>query len=163
MITIDEGLYGRLCKEASESPRLRAHHLIHATREDPVQRLAVVMHRGTYIRPHRHALPQSWELFCIHRGSAVALTFDDEGRVLERIELHAGRGPYIVEIPAQHWHTLTALENNSLLSEYKQGPFQPVAESDWASWAPREGDRSAKSYAEWFSGAGSGEIASRLE
>ena len=158
MITIDEALYGKLCKEAAESPRQRAHHLIHVSRDDPVQRLAVVMHRGTYIRPHRHALPQRWELFCIHRGSAVALTFDDAGRVMERVEMHAGRGPYLVEIPAQQWHTLTALENNSLLSEYKQGPFQPVMESDWAGWAPCEGDDSAKSIAEWFIDAGPGDM-----
>mgnify|MGYP000169797144 FL=1 len=158
MRTVDERLYRELSRKASESPRRRAHHLLHASREDAVQRLAVVMHRATYIRPHRHALPQSWEQFCIHRGRAVALTFDDDGRVLERTELDAQRGPFIVEIEAGRWHTLTALEDDSLLSEYKQGPFRPIADGDWAAWTPAEGEAGAQALAEWFLDARPGDV-----
>jgi cupin fold WbuC family metalloprotein len=157
MKSVDETLYRKLCQAASESPRRRAHHLMHVSHADPVQRLAVVMHRGTYIRPHRHALPQTWEQFCIHRGSAVVLTFGDDGKVMERIELHAGTGPFIVEINTGQWHTLTALEDNSLLSEYKQGPFMPISEEGFSPWAPGETKPGSLEMAEWFLTAKPGE------
>ena len=88
MRTVDERLYRELSRKASESPRRRAHHLLHASREDAVQRLAVVMHRATYIRPHRHALPQS------DYPLAIRAYFGDEGLArladLLRAYLHLG-------------------------------------------------------------------------
>lgn len=39
---------------AATSPRLRAHRNFHPELSDPVQRLAIAMEPGTYIRPHRH-------------------------------------------------------------------------------------------------------------
>ncbi|HIC0138358.1 TPA: WbuC family cupin fold metalloprotein, partial [Enterobacter hormaechei] len=40
--------------QAANSPRLRAHHNFHPELSDPVQRLAIAMEPGTYVRPHRH-------------------------------------------------------------------------------------------------------------
>lgn len=163
MQLVDEPLYRRLCDEAAASPRKRAHHLLHGSHDEPVQRMAVAMHRGTYIRPHRHRPPQLWEQFCIHRGSAVALQFDDAGEVTGRVEIDAGEGPYLIEIDAGCWHTLTALEDNSLLSEYKQGPFQPVEDADWVDWGPAEGKPGAEAVASWFLTAQKGDVFSTFD
>jgi hypothetical protein len=42
-----------LSKEARLSPRQRMNHNFHAELSDPIQRLAIAMEPGTYIRPHR--------------------------------------------------------------------------------------------------------------
>ena len=84
---IDIKLLNDLMAKAGMSPRKRAHHNLHPVLEDPVQRLCVAIEPGTYIRPHRHADPLTWEVFLMLRGSAVYLSFDDSGRVSERIVL----------------------------------------------------------------------------
>lgn len=49
-----------MSEQAASVARLRAHRTLHEELSDPVQRLAIAMEPGTYIRPHRH--PQTWEL-----------------------------------------------------------------------------------------------------
>ena len=44
------------------------------------------MEPATYVRPHRHPEAGKWELFTVLRGSLVALTFDDEGRVTSTVD-----------------------------------------------------------------------------
>jgi hypothetical protein len=85
MKRIDTSLLDDLTATAAASARKRAHHNIHPTLEDPVQRLCVAIEPGTYIRPHRHADPATWEVFLMLRGSAVFLAFDNSGTVIERI------------------------------------------------------------------------------
>jgi len=70
---------------AARSPRLRAHRNFHPELTDPVQRLAIAMEPGTYIRPHRH--PHTFELLLALSGRFVVLTFDDLGYVTRRIVL----------------------------------------------------------------------------
>ena len=42
----------QLSEEAAKSPRLRANRNLHPELSDPVQRLAIAMEPGTYVRPH---------------------------------------------------------------------------------------------------------------
>lgn len=46
---------------AASAPRLRAHRNFHPELSDPIQRLAIAMEPGTYIRSHRHR--HTFELF----------------------------------------------------------------------------------------------------
>lgn len=64
---------------AANAPRLRAHRNLHPELSDPVQRLAIAMEPGTYVRPHRH--PHTFELLLPLRGRFVVLNFDDQGVV----------------------------------------------------------------------------------
>lgn len=41
---------------AANAPRLRAHRNFHPELSDPVQRLAIAMEPGTYVRPHRQPM-----------------------------------------------------------------------------------------------------------
>jgi len=43
-----------MSKQAASVSRLRSHRSLHEELSDPVQRLAIAMEPGTYIRPHRH-------------------------------------------------------------------------------------------------------------
>jgi hypothetical protein len=38
------------------------------------------------------------------------------------------------------WHTVIALESGSVVYEVKDGPYSPIDDKNFASWAPKEGD-----------------------
>ena len=155
---IDKRLLDELTAKAAASPRRRAHHNLHPVLEDPVQRLCVAIEPGTYIRPHRHADPPTWEVFIILRGAAVFLVFDDGGKVLERAVLDV-RGPlHAIEIPAAAWHTIIALEAGTIFLEVKQGPYAAPQDGNWATWAPVEGDPDANRFEAWYRGAQAGDV-----
>ncbi len=136
-ITTD--LIDDLNTKAKISDRKRTHYNLHPELADPVQRLVIGIEPGSYIRPHRHPEKGKWELFLVLKGAAVMLVFDDQGRVIHRFELSANGPNHAVEVPEKAWHTLTALEPGTVLMEIKPGPYAPLAEKNFASWAPAEG------------------------
>jgi cupin fold WbuC family metalloprotein len=135
---------------AAASPRKRTHHNIHTVLEDPVQRLCVAIEPGTYIRPHRHADPLTWEVFLMLRGSAVFLSFDDSGKVMERVVIAEGGPVHAIEIPAGTWHSIASLEPGSVFFEVKQGPYKAPLAGNSAAWAPEEGDNECMRFEEWY-------------
>ena len=163
MKQIGEPLLDELTAKAAASPRKRAHHNLHPVLEDPVQRLCVAIEPDTYIRPHRHADPSTWELFILLRGSAVFLVFDDDGRILERAVLDV-RGPLrAIELPPAAWHTIVSLETGTIFLEVKQGPYSAPGNRHSASWAAAEGEPEAARFAEWFRTAGAGAMPPQRE
>lgn len=147
-----------LCNAAGAAPRLRKNLNLHAELDDPVQRLLNAFEPGTYLRPHRHAAPPKWELFVAITGHAAVLTFADDGRVLERVDLDAEGGTRLVEIPEGAWHTLVALAPRTVLFEVKRGPYLPNPPQDVAAWAPPEGDVRAGAFERWYRQAMPGDL-----
>ncbi|MEW6037931.1 MAG: WbuC family cupin fold metalloprotein [Pseudomonadota bacterium] len=132
-----------LSEEAARSARLRKNLNVHPVLEDPVQRLFNALEPGTYARPHRHSRPDGWELMVVVRGAFSVLRFDDHGRVAERVDLRAKGGDCAVEIPAGAWHAVVSREAGTVMFEVKPGPYSPVADKDFAAWAPEEGSADA--------------------
>jgi cupin fold WbuC family metalloprotein len=139
MKRIDQILLTTLSTQAAASPRKRAHHNLHPQLDDPVQRLCIAMEPGTYVRPHRHMQPETWEILLILSGAVALLIFDDSGRVLERIELAADGEVTAVEIPANTWHAVASLKAGTVVFEVKQGPYAPITEANYAPWSPADG------------------------
>jgi cupin fold WbuC family metalloprotein len=139
MKRIDQTLLTTLSTQAAAAPRLRAHHNLHPQLDDPVQRLCIAMEPGTYVRPHRHAEPATWEILLVLSGAVTLLVFDDKGTVTERIELAAGGAVSAVEIPACTWHAVASTQPGTVVFEVKQGPYIPIAEANYAPWSPADG------------------------
>lgn len=146
-----------LSAEAAVSPRRRKNLNLHPVLEDSIQRLFNAMEPGTYVRPHRHARPEGWELMLVVKGEFAILRFDDHGIVTERVELGAPGGPLAVEIPAYAWHTVVALAPGTCLFEVKPGPYSPVDDKDFADWAPGEGETKAADFTAWYLRAAPGD------
>jgi cupin fold WbuC family metalloprotein len=153
MKIVGRELLDRLTVKAAASPRRRANENLHPALEDPIQRFLNAFEPETYVRPHRHAEPPRWELFLALRGRAAVLLFNEEGCVVERVELSAGGELTAVELSASGWHTVVALEQGTVLFEVKPGPYSPTTDKDFATWAPVEGEASCGIYERWFRAA----------
>lgn len=157
MKIISVEMLDNLSRDAANSPRLRKNLNLHPEMADPVQRLFNAIEPGTYIRPHRHGKGDRWELLSMQRGRAILLVFDDDGKVIER-QILAAAGPIpVVELPGGAWHSLVALEPGSIFLEIKQGPYIPVADEDFAAWAPKEGEAGSPELLTWFTQASIGD------
>lgn len=138
---------------AAASPRLRAHRNLHPELSDPVQRLAIAMEPGTYVRPHRH--PHTFELLLPLSGRFLVLHFDDKGQVLRREIL--GEECRVLETDAGVWHAVLSLDAGGIIFEVKQGAYQPVSEQDSAGWAPAEGETGCAELMAWYATAQPGD------
>lgn len=140
-----------LATQAQSSARGRSHLLWHPEPSDPVQRLVIALEPGTYIRPHQH--PEQWELLLMISGAVALLSFDDDGRLTERLPLASAGDCVGIELPPGHWHTLQVGAPASLL-EIKPGPLRPAS---FAGWAPAEGDADVPALQAWLASAQVGE------
>lgn len=144
-------------KDAACSPRRRKNLNVHQDLAAPVQRLFNAMEPGTYIRVHRHARPNGWELMLCMAGQFSVLLFEDDGCVQERIDLHA-EGPLRgVEVPPNTWHTVISRSHGTLMFEVKEGPYQPLDDKDFAPWMPDEASPSASIVLQWLESAQPGD------
>jgi cupin fold WbuC family metalloprotein len=150
-------LLDELTTRAVQSPRARAHHNVHESAADPVQRFFVAANRSSYFRPHRHV--QKSELAMVLRGRFAVLTFDATGKVTGRYEVGADTSNMAYETPRGMWHTLCAEADGSAFLEVKEGPYDPATAADFAEWAPAEGDSSAAQFLEWLRKAQPGDSA----
>lgn len=148
----------QLSAQARRNPRLRANFNLHTKLDDPVQRFFNAMEPGTYVRPHRHTEDDKWELFLLVRGQAMVVLFDDAGAITERVVLSPDDN-LLVEIPDNTWHTVVALERDTILYESKRGPYIVLSDKDFAVWAPQEGEQGVVKILDWYA---NGEIGSRF-
>ena len=57
-------------------------------------------------------------------------THRDDGSIIEDVVLCAEEGRYGVNIPKGVWHTIEAIEADSVIFECKEGPFSRLASSN---------------------------------
>jgi cupin fold WbuC family metalloprotein len=157
-LTITHQAITTLSEEARQNRRLRKNLNLHAQLDDPVQRMVNAMEPGTYVRPHRHARDNGWELMMCLKGSFSILIFDDVGRVLERIDLNADTGVCAVEIPAYSWHAVVSHQPGTVMFEVKPGPYSPIDDKDFAGWAPAENQPECSQTMGWYAVARNGDI-----
>jgi cupin fold WbuC family metalloprotein len=146
MKVFTHALLDELAERATASPRKRAHHTVHASADDRVQRFFVSADRHSYIRPHRH-LTRS-ELVLVLRGRIDVITFAESGGVTERRAVGEGTGALGYETPSGTWHTLIVQTDSATFLEIKEGPYDSKTAAEFAAWAPPEGDAAVSAYLE---------------
>jgi cupin fold WbuC family metalloprotein len=152
---VPRALLDELAARAAASPRARAHHNIHASAADPVQRFLVVAQRESYFRPHRHA--NRAELAVLLRGEVDVLTFDAHGVVTGRQRVGAASEALAYETPPGTWHTLVPLCDGVTFLEVKEGPYDPATSTEFAGWAPAEGQPDVPAFLAWLRAARPGD------
>ena len=137
--SVGRDVIAEMARHAIKSERKRVHLLLHAGHGDQVQRLMIFMQPGTYVRPHHHGM--QWEMLILIQGRGALLRFAADGEIVGRLEMSAHTP--VVQIPAGTWHGFVVLEPDTVVMELKPGPYQP---SEFAAWAPSEGDAGASCY-----------------
>jgi cupin fold WbuC family metalloprotein len=150
MVRLDDAALDTLLREAKASPRRRSHLLLHHGHDDQVQRLAIALRRGTYVRPHVHSA--QWEMLVLLRGAADLLFFDASGKLSERHALAPDRTS-VIQIPPGQVHGAVALVDDSVVVEIKPGPYRV---NEFMDWAPEEGAADAAALVDWMSTAAIG-------
>ena len=105
-------------------------------------------------RVHRH--PHTWELLTPLRGRFLVLTYDESGKVTDRLWL--GGDTRLLEIPANTWHSVLSLDEGGVIFEVKHGAYQPVTEEDYLPGSAPEGDERVKATLEWYANAEIGDV-----
>jgi len=136
MKLITPQLFNELLVKAGSNPRKRAHHNIHESAADPVQRLFIAARLGSYFRPHRHPLKSEFAL--VIRGLFDVLVFDDDSRLTERVTIGPGANVVAFDLPPNIWHTWLPRADESVFFETKQGPYDPQTAAEFALWSPAE-------------------------
>jgi cupin fold WbuC family metalloprotein len=137
MKLITAAMLDDLVMQAAANRRLRCNYNVHEQPSDPIQRLFIAAGLNSYFRPHRH--PGKKEFAIVLRGLFDVITFDDMGRVSQRVSVGPDADVTGLEIPADVWHTWVPLEDQSVFFEVKPGPYDPATVVEFAGWSPAEG------------------------
>ena len=143
---IDHELLEKVSGTAAASPRRRRNFNFHASENEASHRLLNAIEPDSYIPPHRHLDPAKDETLIVVRGRLGAVIFNDVGEVSDIAVLDAGGKRVGINLLHGTYHTVLALEPGTVFFESKAGPFKPLGDSEFASWAPREGAPDAQDY-----------------
>jgi len=91
------------------------------------------------------------------KGSVVFLIFNSDGVVLERFLLNPTESITGIEIEPNTWHTVFPATEEAVFLEVKEGPYTPAEASDFAPWAPEEGQNDVPEFQEWLQNAKKGD------
>ena len=146
MIIINDDLIKPVMYKAKTSPRRRMNHNFHPQLDDPLQRMLNCLEPDTYIQPHKHENPDKCEAFILLKGKLLVVEFDNDGCVSSHALLESGTDTYGAEIAPRVFHCIIALEPGTVVYEVKNGPYSPIDDKNFASWAPKEGEADCPKY-----------------
>lgn len=143
IFVLDADLLRRGIEASRESLRRRMILPIHRRQDDPVQRLLNFLQPGTYVRPHAHLRDAASETIFVIQGAIGFVSMNQDGSSPRPVRL--GTGGLLDIIPGV-WHTLLALETDTVILEIKRGPYSAEEDKVFAPWAPEEGDPSVPGF-----------------
>ena len=130
MKRLDIELFDTVEKEAKISLRRRMNYDLRtqamnedSTWRDTSQRMLNVMMKDTVIPIHRHS--ETSETVIILRGSGDEVTYDSEGKELERVTLLYGSDCAAVQVPRNVYHTFIPHEDGTVIFEAKDRAYDP--------------------------------------
>jgi cupin fold WbuC family metalloprotein len=157
MKLLSHALLDELTAKAASSERRRTHYNIHTGPADLVQRFIVVALRDSYFRPHRHTARA--ELALVLQGEIDVVTFDESGKLTARYAIGQGAVNLAYETLPASWHTIVVKSASAAFLEIKEGPYDPATASQFAAWAPADGDAAVRGYQQWLREARTDETA----
>jgi cupin fold WbuC family metalloprotein len=138
-LAVDGSTVALLKDSALASERRRSRLCFHADQSAKQQEMLIVMHRSSYVRPHRHK--GKAETLTIVEGSCDAVLFNPSGKVTDVIAMSpaAEGGSFFYRMPDGQFHTLIFKSEWLVFLETTIGPFDR-AMTEVAEWAPSESD-----------------------
>lgn len=137
---LTQHLLNDVAYQSRQSPRLRQNYNFHQD-PDKVQRFLNVLQPGTYIRPHRHLRApgqDGFEFFLSLQGSLGLILFQADGEIIQKETISATGTIKGIELPEGTFHTILALEANTVILEIKEGPYNPQTDKEFLPQFPLE-------------------------
>lgn len=127
---------------AKVAPRSRCRLCFHDDANAAQQEMLIVMHRNSYVRPHRHS--GKVETLTVVEGRCDALLFDVSGYVTDVVPMSAPAegGSFFYRMPPGLFHTLIFRSEWLVYLETTIGPFDRAC-TEVADWAPAESEPEA--------------------
>lgn len=137
VVKVNAGDIHLLKQHAMAAERKRARLCTHQDERSPLHEMLIVHHKNTYVRPHKH--PGKSESFHIIEGEADVFIFDDNGKVMEKIEMgsYASGKIFFYRLSEAFHHTLLIRTDTVVFHETTNGPFLRGG-TVFAEWAPVE-------------------------
>lgn len=135
---IDKSLIEEKARHATKNKRLREIHAFHDSDDSTLHRMFNAIQPKSYIMPHRHLEDPKEETIIILKGSLGCICFEDDGSIIEDSigYLSAESNQIGIDLRVGVWHTIFALEPNTVVFEVKSGPYKKTSDKEFASWAP---------------------------
>jgi hypothetical protein len=90
------------------------------------------------------------------RASLNVVIFTSDRVVKNRVAL-SSEATRVVEIPGGDWHSVVFHAPAAIVLEVKAGPYKPLLDKEFASWAPPEDDPAATLFVTRLEAAAPGE------
>jgi len=145
---VDLALIHQKAQDARANSRKRETHVLHTGDEDHLQRMVNAIQPGSYVRPHRHIMPPRPEMFILLQGQLGCVCFGEDGAIADDalVLLDQAHGVYGVDLRGGEWHSLVALEVDTVFVSVIAGPYDPRTAKQSAPWSPAPGDTEADRY-----------------
>lgn len=125
---INKELLDSVSEKARQSERLRMNYNLHESLDSIVQRLFNALEPGTVVPIQRHQ--DASESMILVRGRMRVNIHNEEGKIIETVELNHDLGNYAYHVPKGIWHSVEVLESGTVMFEVKEGPYKPLSKED---------------------------------
>ncbi len=132
-----------LTTQAQESSRARMMQPIQRSTDAPVQRLLNAIQPGSYVRPHMHPTAGGSETIIVMQGRLGVMIYEPDGGLRQHYLLEPG---CVIDIEPGVWHGMVALAPDTIIAEFKKGPYDARRDKEFAPWSPEEGAEGAQAF-----------------
>jgi len=131
-----------LKEEAQLNERKRIRLCTHRDVGDLLHEMIIVHTKDTYVRPHKHL--NKVESFHVIEGRANVILFDDNGHIIQIVEVGAYQSnqAFYYRVADPLYHTLMIETGQFVFHETTNGPFRST-DTVFAPWAPKESNKHA--------------------
>lgn len=145
---IDNKLIEEKANHAKENTRLREIHAFHDGDKSRLHRMLNAIQPKSYIVPHRHLKDPKEETIIVLKGSLGCICFNNDGSIIPNsvCYLSAKSDQIGIDLRVGVWHTIFALEKDTVVFEVKSGPYTKSSDKEFAAWAPKEDSKGKIAY-----------------
>lgn len=126
-----------LKKAAKKSAAKRARICLHQSPSENIHEMLIALHKGTYIRPHRHE--KKVESYLVLEGKADLVFFTETGEVKSVVRMGdpSTKSTFFNRVPNRVFHMFVPRSEYFVFKETTNGPFD-ITGTEFAPWAPED-------------------------
>ena len=134
-----------LIENSQTSERGRAVTVLHPSSKKGFRVMVNCMQPRSYMQAHKHSIDIGEESWILLQGKLALLLFNEVGEVVD-VQILSSTENLSVTISSNTYHTAIVLEENTVIYEISDGPYDAAKYKEFAEFAPAEGDEKSEAY-----------------